>query len=52
MASRSPIWWDHDKRIIKERSFDVRLGSPPALPVGFSFCGREWIGQPGSLRKE
>ena len=37
MASRSPIWWDRDKRIIKERSFDARLGSPPGVAGGLFF---------------
>ena len=28
MASRSPIWWDRDKRIIKERPFKEDSGKP------------------------
>ncbi len=28
MAWRNPIWWDRDKRIIKERPFKVGSGKP------------------------
>jgi hypothetical protein len=48
MASRSPIWWDRGKGIIKARSFDVRLGSPPSVAGGlfFFWAGVDWPARP------
>ena len=45
MASRSPIWWDRDKRIIKERPFDAGFGKPTGVAGGLFFFWRGFLGK-------